>query len=204
MSLCGLLQGRKHMDIQTDTCAKGSTAVTGPSPLSSFLKRASYERNIICIRSQQDALRSFLVLVTKKCKHYDHCLYQVLGEANWSHCRVWGMVSLTAKSQAKAETVEKGNPLNLHKSRTGSSMVKKDEIQELFTWYSLQVGHILSVLLVTDRNIITHFSRFCRYSRSFTCLSRKIVSLWPGRNADRLHPGPSALTALHASEGMRT
>lgn len=99
---------------------------------------------IICIRSQQDALRSFLVLVTKKCKHCDHCLCQVLGEADWSHCRVWGMVSLIAKGQAKAETVEKGNPLNLHKSKAGSFMVKKDEIQELSTWYSLQVGHILS------------------------------------------------------------
>lgn len=39
MSRChcaGCFLGRKHMDIQTDTCAKGSTAVTGPSPLSSF------------------------------------------------------------------------------------------------------------------------------------------------------------------------
>lgn len=149
------------------------------------------------MRSQQDALRSFLVLVTQKCKHYDHCLCQVLGEADWSHCRVWGMVSLTAKSQAKAETVEKGNSLNLHKSRTGSSMVKKDEIQEIFTWYSLQVGHILSVPLVADRNIITHFSRFCRYSRSLTRQKRRQTSSWTVR------PHRSSCQRRHEDLGER-
>ncbi len=163
---------------------------------------------IIYIRSQQDALRSFPCVGDQKVQALRSLSLtcQVLGEADWSHCRVWGMVSLTAKSRTKAETVGTGVPWIRISHKQVHLWWKRMNIQELSTWYFLKVGHwqILSVLLAADRNRITPFSRFCRYSRSFTCLSRMIASLWSGRNADRLHPGPSALTTLHASEGMRT